>query len=74
MFPDKVRAHLKFNVPLAHGIMAGADILAVTSRFEPCGLIQLQAMQYGIVCYLFFISIIAFIDFIVMPAVNVYIF
>ncbi|RWW60565.1 hypothetical protein BHE74_00032430 [Ensete ventricosum] len=35
MFPDKVRAHLKFNVPLAHGIMAGADILAVTSRFEP---------------------------------------
>ncbi|RZR74677.1 hypothetical protein BHM03_00041231 [Ensete ventricosum] len=48
MFPDKVRAHLKFNVPLAHGIMAGADILAVTSRFEPCGLIQLQAMQYGI--------------------------
>ncbi|WOL13062.1 granule-bound starch synthase 1, chloroplastic/amyloplastic [Canna indica] len=48
MFPDKVRAHLKFNVPLAHRIMAGADLLAVPSRFEPCGLIQLQGMRYGV--------------------------
>ncbi|RRT76662.1 hypothetical protein BHE74_00028547, partial [Ensete ventricosum] len=48
MFPDKLRAHLKFNVPLAHAIMGGADLLAVTSRFEPCGLIQLQGMRYGI--------------------------
>ncbi|XP_042452542.1 granule-bound starch synthase 1b, chloroplastic/amyloplastic-like [Zingiber officinale] len=47
-FPDKFRAHLKFNVPLAHGIMAGADMLIVPSRFEPCGLIQLQSMRYGI--------------------------
>ncbi|THU47948.1 hypothetical protein C4D60_Mb09t21060 [Musa balbisiana] len=48
MFPDKLRAHLKFNVPLAHAIMGGADLLAVTSRFEPCGLIQLQGMRYGV--------------------------
>ncbi|CAL9042377.1 unnamed protein product [Musa banksii] len=48
MYPDKLRAHLKFNVPLAHAIMGGADLLAVTSRFEPCGLIQLQGMRYGI--------------------------
>ncbi|WOL19247.1 granule-bound starch synthase 1, chloroplastic/amyloplastic [Canna indica] len=47
MFPDKFRAHLKFNIPLAHAIMAGADILVIPSRFEPCGLIQLQAMRYG---------------------------
>ena len=48
-FPEKVRAVVKFNAPLAHQIMAGADVLAVTSRFEPCGLIQLQGMRYGTV-------------------------
>lgn len=48
-YPDKVRAVVKFNAALAHHIMAGADLLAVTSRFEPCGLIQLQGMRYGTV-------------------------
>lgn len=48
-FPGKVRAVVKFNAALAHHIMAGADVLAVTSRFEPCGLIQLQGMRYGTV-------------------------
>lgn len=52
MFPDKFRAIIKFNVALAHQIMAGADILAIPSRFEPCGLIQLQGMRYGLVCSL----------------------
>lgn len=46
-YPGKVRAVVKFNAPLAHLIMAGADVLAVPSRFEPCGLIQLQGMRYG---------------------------
>lgn len=46
-YPGKVRAVMKFNAPLAHQIMAGADMLVIPSRFEPCGLIQLQAMQYG---------------------------
>lgn len=49
-YPDKVRAVVKFNAALAHHIMAGADVLAVTSRFEPCGLIQLQGMRYGTPC------------------------
>ncbi|TVU12801.1 hypothetical protein EJB05_46461 [Eragrostis curvula] len=49
-YPDKVCAVVKFNAPLAHHIMAGADLLAVTSRFEPCGLIQLQGMRYGTPC------------------------
>ncbi|XP_027337652.1 granule-bound starch synthase 1, chloroplastic/amyloplastic-like [Abrus precatorius] len=48
-FPDKARGVAKFNVPLAHMIIAGADFILVPSRFEPCGLIQLQAMRYGTV-------------------------
>jgi len=40
---------VKFSAPLAHFITAGADFLMVPSRFEPCGLIQLHAMQYGTV-------------------------
>jgi len=40
---------IKFSAPLAHFITAGADFLMVPSRFEPCGLIQLHAMQYGTV-------------------------
>eukprot|EP00213_Chloropicon_mariensis_P001391 CAMPEP_0197477036 /NCGR_PEP_ID=MMETSP1309-20131121/12939_1 /TAXON_ID=464262 /ORGANISM="Genus nov. species nov., Strain RCC998" /LENGTH=625 /DNA_ID=CAMNT_0043017737 /DNA_START=119 /DNA_END=1992 /DNA_ORIENTATION=+ len=46
-FPDKVKGVVKFSLPLAHHIFAGADFMAIPSRFEPCGLIQLQAMQYG---------------------------
>merc|ERR1711959_512146 len=46
-FPDKVKGVVKFSLPLAHLIFAGADFMAIPSRFEPCGLIQLQAMQYG---------------------------
>lgn len=61
-YPGKVRAVVKFNAPLAHLIMAGADVLAVPSRFEPCGLIQLQGMRYGTV-YNFHLSIRLF-DFI----------
>ncbi|KAJ1408359.1 Starch synthase, catalytic domain [Sesbania bispinosa] len=48
-YPDKARGVAKFNVPLAHMIIAGADFILVPSRFEPCGLIQLQAMRYGTV-------------------------
>lgn len=50
LYPDKVRGVAKFNVPLAHMITAGADFMLVPSRFEPCGLIQLHAMRYGMVC------------------------
>lgn len=48
-FPDKARGVVKFNVPLAHMITAGADFMLIPSRFEPCGLIQLHAMRYGTV-------------------------
>ncbi|PON73500.1 Glycogen synthase [Parasponia andersonii] len=46
-YPDKVRAIAKFNVPLAHVMIAGSDFIVIPSRFEPCGLIQLQAMRNG---------------------------
>ncbi|OVA04705.1 Glycosyl transferase [Macleaya cordata] len=49
MYPDKARGVAKFNVPLAHKIIAGADFMMIPSRFEPCGLIQLHAMRYGTV-------------------------
>lgn len=46
-YPDKARGIAKFDAALAHKLFAGADLMIITSRFEPCGLIQLQAMQYG---------------------------
>lgn len=43
------RAHLRarFDEPFAHRLYAGADALAMPSRFEPCGLAQMIAMRYG---------------------------
>jgi starch synthase len=38
-----------YNEELAHLIYAGADILIVPSRYEPCGLTQLIALRYGTV-------------------------
>lgn len=50
LYPQKARGVTKFNVSLAHMIVAGADYMLIPSRFEPCGLIQLHAMRYGTVC------------------------
>jgi starch synthase len=36
-----------YNIGLAHKIFAGSDLLLMPSRFEPCGLAQMQAMAYG---------------------------
>jgi starch synthase len=44
---DRVAIHTGFNNPLAHRIMAGADIFLIPSRYEPCGLTQMYAFKYG---------------------------
>ena len=46
---DKCRGWVGFSARMAHRITAGADILLMPSRFEPCGLNQLYAMAYGTV-------------------------
>lgn len=47
--PERVWFFDGYDVELAHRIFAGADFLAMPSRFEPCGLAQMQAMIYGAV-------------------------
>ena len=46
-FPRQVAVRIAHDEELAHRIQAGADILVVPSRFEPCGLTQLYALKYG---------------------------
>ncbi len=46
-FPKRVGLHIGYEESIAHRIQAGADILLVPSRFEPCGLTQLYALRYG---------------------------
>jgi len=49
VWPGRVACVFAYDEPLAHQIQAGADVLAVPSRFEPCGLTQLCALRYGAV-------------------------
>lgn len=48
-FPDKIKAELRFDAKLARQIYAGADMILMPSRYEPCGLAQMIAMRYGCV-------------------------
>jgi starch synthase len=45
--PGKVALRLGYDEALAHRMIAGADLIAVPSRFEPCGLTQLYGLRYG---------------------------
>jgi starch synthase len=45
--PGRVHVHLGYDEARAHRLVAGADAIAVPSRFEPCGLTQLYGLRYG---------------------------
>ena len=45
--PGRVHVHLGYDEARAHRLIAGADAIAVPSRFEPCGLTQLYGLRYG---------------------------
>ncbi|MCL1597585.1 MAG: glycosyltransferase, partial [Actinomycetia bacterium] len=45
--PDLLWFFDGYDVPLAHRVFAGSDMILMPSRFEPCGLAQMQAMEYG---------------------------
>lgn len=46
-YPNRVKAAIRFDALLSRRIYAGADILLIPSRYEPCGLTQMIAMRYG---------------------------
>ncbi len=45
--PGRLAFVTGFNEGLAHRMQAGADVVMVPSRFEPCGLTQLCGLRYG---------------------------
>ena len=47
--PDRIGLFIGFDEGLAHRIEAGADMLVMPSRYEPCGLSQLYSLRYGTV-------------------------
>jgi starch synthase len=47
--PDSLAFVEGYDEALSHLMFAGADLYLVPSRFEPCGLTQMQAMRYGAV-------------------------
>jgi len=47
--PGRVHTFVGYDEARAHRLIAGADVIAVPSRFEPCGLTQLYGLRYGTV-------------------------
>ena len=48
-YPGCVAAKLTYDEASAHRMVAGADMILLPSRFEPCGLTQLYGLRYGTV-------------------------
>lgn len=48
-YPHRASVRLRFDSRYARRIYGGADLLAIPSRYEPCGLAQMIAMRYGCV-------------------------
>jgi starch synthase len=45
--PQQVALNVGYDEPRAHRLVAGADVIVVPSRFEPCGLTQMYGLRYG---------------------------
>ncbi len=45
--PGRVHVHVGYDEARAHRLIAGADMIGVPSRFEPCGLTQMYGLRYG---------------------------
>jgi len=45
--PNRVAFHQGYDEGLAHRLFGAGDLFLMPSRFEPCGLAQMQAMRYG---------------------------
>lgn len=48
-YADRIGLAVGFDEGLAHRIVAGADMLVMPSRYEPCGLTQLYSLRYATV-------------------------
>ena len=49
LYPERIKVQTRYDAGLARQIYAGADMLLMPSRYEPCGLSQMIAMRYGCV-------------------------
>lgn len=45
--PERVAVDLTFRDATEHHLLAGADMVVIPSRYEPCGLTQMRAQRYG---------------------------
>lgn len=48
-FPKRVAVNLHPDFTIPRHIYAGADVVLLPSAFEPCGIVQMEAMRYGAV-------------------------
>lgn len=46
-FPGRVGVRIGYDEAMSHRLFAGADVVLVPSRFEPCGLTQMYGLRYG---------------------------
>ena len=47
LVPGRVQVRIGYDEARAHRLVAGGDVIAVPSRFEPCGLTQMYGLRYG---------------------------
>jgi len=47
MFPKRIGCSYEFDHNLPHLVFSGSDAVLIPSKYEPCGIVQMQAMRYG---------------------------